>query len=714
MSVFNRFSTTDRIILSGSVVILLALSYLLYDDSLIFPKNTSNEPLIGTISSSNNDVRRKNSGNFIWLPGNKKDQVFNKDSIFTGDGSEAQIQLSDGSVIQIQENSLVNLNLKNGQMELDLRFGQFTGNGNSPIRIKTGSEEYTIQGKDAKFEINRSQTGDLDVKVLSGDAEITGKNGKQKLQSNEALQITKKGIEKGQVEAKVRLITKNDIYMYRAADKLPLAFEWEGRGPIGQYEIEIAKTEDFKKVLALRTTAEQKISVKDSLKEGPYFWRVKGLDSRRKHLATSTSQKFYLSYMMPPQVVTPTDKATVKVEALSGPTGLQANTKITWQADERHKNYQWQLSRSADFSDILVEKDAWTPKEVITPNLRSGPYFTRVRGYDKDKHPSPWSKPHAFTFEVNAEVKPPAPRLVEKRIRFQMPKTEDRAPSAANSPQMAWTDVDVAKDYRFEISKSPRFTGAQVVETENTRTTWTQYKPGKHYFRVYTRTALGQSSDPSETGVIEVYGDAPVLGGIPSTLIKETNINAVPPEKEVRVTWSSIPDAQSYLVQMDKSPTFENPVQQEVNTTDGTVRLPEPGKYFVRVKALGEGSQDMSEFSNVQDTTYVFKKTLKAPELIEPYDKTTVFLQKDMEPLIWLEWAAVQDATKYHVEVSSDASFSRIVMSKTLGETRFLVREKIPYGNIYWRIRALGPDESLNSDWADRQFMIHHQKNRGF
>src|SRR5690606_37654201 len=125
MSVLSRFSTTDRVILSGSTVVLLLLSYLLYDDSLLFPKDTNSEPPIGVISSSANDVRRKNTGNFVWLPGNKKDQIYNRDSIFTGDGSQASIQLNDGSTIQIKENSLVNLNLKNGQMQLDLRFGQF-------------------------------------------------------------------------------------------------------------------------------------------------------------------------------------------------------------------------------------------------------------------------------------------------------------------------------------------------------------------------------------------------------------------------------------------------------------------------------------------------------------------------------------------------------------------------------------------------------------
>lgn len=701
-------------ILSGSAVILLLLSYLLYDDSLLFPPDTNNEPAIGVISTSANDVRRKNSGNFIWLPGNKKDQIYNRDSIFTGDGSQAAIQLNDGSLIQIQENSLVNLNLKNGQMQLDLRFGQFVGNGNSTIHVKTGDDEYTIEGKDAKFEINRSQSGNLDVKVLSGNAEISGKAGKQNLKSNESLQISKKGAEKNQVDAKITLLTKDDSLMYRAADKQPLPFAWEGKGPLDQYQIEIAKTEDFKKVLALRTTTEQKFAVKDSLKEGNYFWRVKGLDDRRKVIASSAVQKFYLSYMLPPTITSPEDKVTLKNKALDKGEGLQASTQVVWTADERPLRYQWQLSKTAEFTENIAEKTL-AEKTVETPTLFQGTYYTRVRGIDKDNRPSPWSKTHAFNFEVANEEKPPAPRLVEKRIRFQVPKlAEGRAPSAATSPQVAWTSVDVAKNYRWEIAKNAKFVGAAASETPNTKVAWTQYKPGKYYFRVFTKTALGQSSDASETGTLEVYGDAPMLNAIPSVLVKNDDVRATAPAKESRATWSPIPEAKTYLVQIDKSEEFANPTQIEVPATEGAISMPEPGKYFVRVKAMNESSQDMSDFSNVQTVDYVFKHTLKGPDLIEPYDKTTIFLQKDMEPFIWLEWSSVPDATKYILEVSTKADFSNVVISKEMTSTRFLVKEKIPYGAIYWRVRAVHQDESLNSDWSARQFMFIHQRNDGF
>jgi hypothetical protein len=685
----------------------------LYDDSLLFPSEIHDQPPIGVISLSDKDVRRKITGNFIWLPGNKKDQIYNQDSIFTGNDSKASIQLTDGSMIHLKENSLVNLNLKNGQMQLDLKFGRFVGSSDVPLHIKTGNDEYTIQGTDSKVEIQRTHTGKLDMKVLSGNAEVTGKAGKQKLKSNESLSLSKNSMKKNQDEAKIRLLTEDDFHINRSSDKIPISFEWEGRGPLTQYQIEIAKTEDFKKVLSQRSTADQKISIKDSLQEGTYFWRVKGLDSLHKTLVTSPKHKFYISYMAAPKITTPEAQSTIKIKALNTDEGLLAVTQISWEADARLVSFQWQLGKTAEFVEILSEKTL-NEKTLTTPNLRQNTYFTRVRGFDKDKRPSQWSQVHAFNFEIRPEEKPPAPRLAEKHLHFSIPKLEGRAPSADTSPQMAWSKVDAAKIYHWEIAKNARFVGAQTTDTPKTTATWTQYKPGKYYFRVFAQSELGQNSEASETGVLEVYDDAPVLNPIPLIFVYETNILAEAPPQTARIAWTPTPAAKSYLVQFDKTEDFQNPVQLEVNTTESALSLPQPGKYFVRVKALNESSQDMSPFSNIQVAKYVFKKILKAPVLIEPYDKTTIFLQKDMEPFIWLEWGVVPDAASYNLEISTTADFAQKVISKTVTNTRFLVKEKLPYGNIFWRIKAVSEDPSISGDWSTRQFMIYHQRNNGF
>ena len=718
MSVFNRFSTTDRAILGGSFLILLLLSYFLYDDSFLFPTIHHDQPAIGSLSTSENDVRLKNAGNFIWLPGSKKSEIFNRDSIFTGDRSQASVTLLDGSQILIQENSLVNLNISNGQMQLDLRFGQLSAK--TPLLVRSGNDEYVLNGKDTQFEINRTSNGTLDVKVFSGNLEIKGKKGTQSLKSNESLQITEKTEEKYDVEPKIRIVTKNDIIMYRTNEHEALPFEWEGNGPLRQYQIEVSKTADFKKISALKTISDQSVLLKNALNEGNYFWRVKGMNNQRKTLVISETQKFYLSYMSAPKVLIPENKSTLRSTVMPSVDGLKVTARISWEGDPRFQSFEWQLSKDENFKENLEYKSLKT-KQIDAAGLFQGTYHTRVRGFDSDKHPSPWSNSHVFNVEITAEEKPPAPQLTEQHIRFQIPKNENRAPSAENSPQMAWSSVKVAKEYHWEIAKNARFIGAQKSDIPSTRIAWTQYKPGKYYYRVFARSALGQISAPSETGVLEVFGDRPEIVQIPPVLVKETNLDAVAPAKEIQIKWTPIPDAKSYALEFDKNADFSAPVQIEAASNASKVTLSEPGKYFVRVKALNESAADMSEFSNLEEVNYIYRKSLKMPVLVEPFDKTTVFLQKDMEPFIWLEWESVDRAEKYQLEASISADFAKPILQKELTETRFLIKEKMPYGRLFWRVRAVpaadrepasGRGES--SDWATREFILYHQRNRGF
>ncbi|MNL34407.1 hypothetical protein D3C87_1563800 [compost metagenome] len=100
---------------------------------------------------------------------------------------------------------------------------------------------------------------------------------------------------------------------------------------------------------------------------------------------------------------------------------------------------------------------------------------------------------------------------------------------------------------------------------------------------------------------------------------------------------------------------------------------------------------------------------------MEPFDKASVFLQTAMEPFIWLEWKKVEGATNYIVEVSDKEDFSHILLTKSQSGNRFLIKEKVPLGKLYWRVRAESKESMAMSDWAaTREFIIYHQKNETF
>lgn len=711
----SGFGKTEKSILSVALIILVAFSYFLYDDSLLFPKDQNNQlELIGAVAVSQNDVRRKNLDTFSWVPAAKKDNVYQNDSIYTGDRSEASVQLQDGTQIKIQPNSLITLNLKNGQMNLDLRYGNLVGTlaQGSSLTVKSGADEFKLEnsekgGSDIQF--NKSHSGTVDLKLLSGGVKYINKNKTQDLPKNAPVAVNAGDI-KQLTAPELVLLTEDNTTWVRATPQDPLPFAWEGKGNIGRYQIEIAPTEDFKNIAVKKTTSEQNLQVIEPLEPGHYYWRVKAADTNGRIAATTPFRKFTLSNISAPQITYPQQASEVKLEVLAKPQEtLTSETEVQWQGPATFKSFTWQISQDPEFTTVL--REAATPQlSARTPKLPSGQYWVRVRGETDKNVQSPWSEPVNFQLNLVAQTGPERPILITKDIEFR-PPTADRLPASPEAPQLAWKPVLKSKNYHVQISKDKSFETFERLDSTNSQIEWSKFKPGKHFYRVFARGQNGILSAPSEVGSIEVTLNNPVLNPLPKLNVIDNKAGP----RETNISWSEIPFAKSYLVQFDKSKDFKAPRQLQYNSASGKLQLPEPGQYHVRVQAVDETNEPLTGFSNIQEVLYNHRAPLTAPPLLEPFNQASIFLQTQMEPFIWLEWKKVEGATVYQLEVSDKPDFSRTLIKKSISANRYLIKERVPLGKIYWRVRAEAKETAESSEWTEkREFTIYHQKNETF
>ncbi|MFS4457532.1 hypothetical protein [Bdellovibrio sp. HCB2-146] len=717
----SRFGRTERLIFVSALCMLLAFSYFLYDDSLLFPKQNSGQmELIGDVAISTNDVRRKNLDTFSWIPAGKKDKIYQSDSIYTGDRSEAIIRLEDGTQIRIEPNSLITLNLKNGQMNLDLRYGNLTGEiaSGASLTVKSGNEEFKLESaKDSpeksKIQLNKSHSGNVDMKLLAGKAQLIDKKAKQELKKDAVVAVSKKGEVRELEKAVLVLKTPDNISWVRIQPDDPIGFEWMGKGDIARFELEVSPAEKFESVAISKVTKESQAKVVDPLSPGPYFWRLKAYNSNGQVAVTSETRKMQITNLAPPEIVTPVQASTIQLEMKVMPNEeVSTSTEIQWKAMSLLKGFTWQLSQDENFATIIKEAQT-TELAAVTPKLTSGTYWVRVKGETEKKNASPWSQPVSFSLNLQATVeqKPDRPILITKKIQFTPPSGQDRNPAAEKAPKMAWKPVLQSKNYHIQVSKDLSFKDAQKFDATQTTVAWSQYRPGKYYYRVFARGMNGLVSDPSEVGTIDITSVNPILSPFKEIVSRDS----APTPKQAPVTWTEIPFAKSYLVQLDSKGDFASPQQAEYKTTSGTLTLPAPGRYKVRVQALDENNKPITDFSNIEEVLYSFRSPLAAPKLMEPFDKASVFLQTAMEPFIWLEWKKVEGATNYIVEVSDKEDFSHILLTKSQPGNRFLIKEKVPLGKLYWRVRAESKESTALSDWAaTREFIIYHQKNETF
>ncbi|MBO9665632.1 MAG: FecR domain-containing protein [Bdellovibrio sp.] len=622
----SRLGKTEKTIFSIALLMLLAFSYFLYDDSLLFPKDRNGQlELIGSVAVSQNDVRRKNLDTFSWRPASREDSIYENDSIFTGERSEAQIRLQDGTIIRIQPNSLITLKMKNGQMSLDLRYGNLIGEiaQGSTLKIHSGGEEFNLDSSEkSKVQFKKAHTGNVDLQLLSGKINYSDKKKQAQLVKDTPVAISPKGEIKQLQKPTVELKTANNTTWMRINPDDPLPLEWIGHGDISNYDVEISATPDFKNVTVSKSTPEMKLPMTEPLEPGSYFWRVKAYD-RNGETALSEVRQMGVTHLAGPEITSPQKQAEFQMEMrVKSPEDLALATEIKWQAPPILKVFKWQVSKEERFNEVLKEGTV-NGLNALTPKLPSGTYWVRVAGATEDNKVSPWSAPVSFSLNLTAKKeleRPARPELVAKDIKFKLPRTGERRPASEMAPKLEWKPVVQTKLYHVQVSKDMDFKNAKRYDVPTTSTLWSQVQPGQFYYRVYARGDNGVLSLPSDIGSILV--DAPII---------KQNI------------------------------------------------------------------------------------ALVTPKLMEPYNNTSIFLQTEQEPFIWLEWRKVSGATNYTVEISDKEDFSNTIISTNSDKNRFLIKNRIPLGKLYWRVRAEAKDSDDKSEWTEkREFTIYHQKNETF
>ncbi len=712
----SRFGRTEKTIFVCAVLLLLAFSYFLYDDSLLFPKHQNGSlELIGDVSNSQNDVRRKNLDTFSWLPAAKKDKIFQNDSIYTGERSEATVRLQDGTLIRIQPNSLITLNLKNGQMNLDLRYGNLVGEiaKGSSLTIQSGNEEFKLEsskdGEKSEVQLNKSHSGVVDLKLVKGQVQLNKKD----LPKDAVIAVSKKGEVKTLETPVLTLVTADNITFARTVPDSPLEFKWFGKGDISRYQIELAPTVDFSTLSTKQITPDSEIRIVSLMAPGQYFWRIKAYNSSGQLAVTSETRRVQISSLLPPEILSPVQSALIQLELQSKPNEvLSTSTEIQWKATSQLKVFTWQLAQEETFEKVLKE-DQTVEFKTLTPRLVSGTYWVRVRGTTENNESSMWSQPVLFSLNLNAKIeqRPARPILITKAIVFKAPTSSERTPATEMAPKMTWKPVLQSKIYHVQVSNDLSFKDAQKFDAPQTEVTWSRYRPGKYYYRVFARGLNGLVSDPSEVGTLDISVNNPLLNPIRPIF----NMTSNPTPMNTSIAWTEMPIAKSYLVEIDKNKQFTSPQKIEYTTTNGVLTIPRPGTYQVRVQALDENSEPIGGFSNIEEVLYTARPALTTPQLMEPFNKASIFLQTAMEPFIWLEWRTVEGATTYSLEVSDKADFSNTLIKTSLSGNRFLLKEKVPLGKIYWRVRAEDPKNTELSEWAKaREFVIYSQKNETF
>ncbi len=713
----------DKIFLSIALLIVAIFSYLLYDDSLFF-KDTSEttQAQIGNISVTKNDVRLKSSSSFAWKTAGKNVEVHQKDSVFTGERSEVSIQLNDGSTINLKENSLITLIMRDGEMTLDLKYGDFIGqlSPESKLKVTSGKEEFDLKGETSAnnektvIQLNKSRAGQLDVKLQQGAAAVRSKNQTKTLEKDHSVSLTRKLEEVPRPTIQLLLADKSTFKQLKEGDDLP--FSWQASSKVPQFKIEISKDTLFKDLVWNSRTTLEKAAIPLRSGEGEFYWRVKALSASGQELNTSVTNTFRVAHLETPRLLAPEKNQTLSFEMPVDTSieDLKSNFNLAWTATSDSKTFHYQIARDNEFKDILKDQSV-EALEVVSLKVPSGQYFVRVRGEQSEDAHSAWTETHSVTINVMTEKRPPAPRLVKNKILFNPATADKRTPSSEVLPTLSWEKPAGVQQFKIQLAKTANFQDAKIYSSTTDQLDVKNYTAGLSYFRVFSIGSRGLASIPSEVGTLSVTFLDPKVIPLKDVVVNGTDKLVPAPSTETLIAWTPVPGAHKYILEIDPTENFKNSKKYEVNGGIVPVLLEKPGTFHVRVAALNQAGKIISRYSAPEKFRYIYRVPLALPALIEPFDQTTVFMQQDTEAFIWLEWKSVKDVKVYQLDVSSSPSFDKIIMNTQTNEPRYLVKNKLPPGKLYWRVRAISEDPQMNSEWTPpREFSILTKKNETF
>jgi hypothetical protein len=420
--------------------------------------------------------------------------------------------------------------------------------------------------------------------------------------------------------------------------------------------------------------------------------------------------------------------------------------QFSWDPVPGAAGYELEISTSSDFApgsrvccnvNFMTKVTTIGTKYTPTTALLNNTYYWRVRAVDPSRNAGQWNVGTPFFKSFDDGV----PSVENLRMLDNPFPTE---PSFATStPIVAWDPVPGASAYEVEVTKYADGFGCLWTATSEhwksstTTTAWTPLGSGWNNVKPYSSTesvawdvptlAVGHSycvrvtaldrridslkpyirsaeaylpgpNDPAFTWTGAPAGEACSPSCNPNSLGSGDYLSPGTDSTTAAMPvfrWKPIAGAASYFVLVSKDPIFSNIVDYAFTQLPAYAPRPTAGAttyedetadtpyYWAVLPASGpdgSGVTTAPSFSAPQS----FVKQSPAPDLVAPANGAV------FPGAVTFSWQPVPGARQYHLQVSTDPSFSSgIVENVTTDSTAFTSDKSYPADtNLYWRVGA--------------------------
>jgi hypothetical protein len=513
------FNSTDRKLLGAALVLILVCGYYLLVDETLFGllrsrEDDSSRPLVGQISTMENDTRHKSVKSFVWSKARKDQKVRVGDSVFTGAQSSSRVDLTEGGHVDMSENTLIQFDDVKGLKVPNLKMGNFKLSVNGTMRVKINDEVTEIQGTGSEIQVEVTENKKPKIRVTKGKPVVQGSTAviaaAPKVEApvpvippqRDPIPPPPVAPPPVAVKLEIKPIAQQTPYIY--TDKLydfyerlpqalqkraerrrevdfPVRLQWGSNLPLAKTYGQISETPGFERSVQFFETQEQGGYTYKPVYLGTNYWRVSEDRTNWSAVEWFQVESKPLGFE-PPDVVLSQESLLLL--------GNQVQVKAKIEAPSELKAFVVEISSDSNFPANKVRVQ-WTSTREITWTFKTaGEVYFRARGVNENTEITAGGPVAKLTIVRPKRAEPP--RLAKDQIQVY----------ENDSVNVAWEKSPEAKSYQVELI-NPKGQVIQRQKVTGSEWTWKAGPKGAYQARISSYDKFGRQSEKvSETQVL--------------------------------------------------------------------------------------------------------------------------------------------------------------------------------------------------------------------
>jgi len=645
----TRYRSSSSLLIPFILAILVciagaALNFYFFYNSVNRSLTKLNEAPIATITFKYKTAERKFIDRMVWDRLRQTSPLYNGDIIRTERLSEATINFTDGNIMELSEDTMVQV-FVNDDDSVSAQLAQGSASVDC-LDSKNGMRLFS-DGTDVFIESGSSISADMNgVQVLQGNAVVTSDGQTVNIAGGDAFALKNSGENLHVLVSSPRPSSK---IIYFTEDEKDVLFSWKMAGAISESEnggtsltLQVSTDRNFSSGIY-----EEKIdcsSIPDkglsgstnvNLADGIYYWRM--VDAKGK---TYVQNRFLLSHSLPPELLSPSDGSSYTFRT-KPPT-----VRVIWKESPYASSYRLEISSDKNFSSNKVDTRTSLNSAQIN-SLDEGTWYCRVTPFYSVNRIGLAFPGEIKSFKIDRNGTLEKPTLLVP----QSGKIIDNA-EAAPKISFSWKPNREAVNYTLIIARDQALTQdvrkIDVLKNYYLLPKNQNLDDGKWFWAVKVTDQEGAESPLSEVrplfamkGNREQHVVEPADNyGIAQNLLPDMNF-----------TWKrNLPDNYRTEVQISPDMNFSRIVYtgESANNMLQVSNLA-LGKYYWRLSSTGGG--------NTMTTTprmFEVLDSLDESVMIDPTNGGKAVAREGRPYTV--KWAAVEHADYYKVEIFSQAT----------------------------------------------------------